>query len=88
MENVLVQAAIYLGTTVLAVPLAARLGLGSVLGFLAGGLLIGPVLGLVGRESEELLHFGEYGIAVMLFLVGLEVSPRVLWGLRQIFFFF
>lgn len=83
MENVLVQAAVYLGTTVLAVPLAARLGLGSVLGFLAGGLLIGPVLGLVGRESEELLHFGEYGIAVMLFLVGLEVSPRSLWALRQ-----
>ncbi|TNC70861.1 cation:proton antiporter [Rubellimicrobium roseum] len=83
MDNLLLQAAIYLGTAVLAVPLAARLGLGSVLGFLGAGLLIGPVLGLVGSESEDLRHFGEYGIAVMLFLVGLEVSPRALWELRH-----
>ena len=83
MDNLLVQAAVYLGMAVLAVPLASRLGLGSVLGFLAAGLLIGPVLGLVGRESADLRHFGEYGIAVMLFLVGLEVSPRALWELRH-----
>ena len=83
MESLLVQAAVYLGTAVLAVPLASRLGLGSVLGFLGAGLLIGPVLGIVGHESEELRHFGEYGVAVMLFLVGLEVSPRALWGLRH-----
>ncbi len=83
MDHLLIQAAIYLGTAVLAVPLASRLGLGSVLGFLGAGLLIGPVLGLVGSESEDLLHFGEFGIAVMLFLVGLEVSPRALWELRR-----
>ncbi len=83
MDHFLVQAAVYLGTAVLAVPLASRLGLGSVLGFLAAGLLIGPVLGIVGRESEDLRHFGEYGVAVMLFLVGLEVSPRALWELRH-----
>lgn len=83
MDSLLVQAAVYLGTAVLAVPLASRLGLGSVLGFLGAGLLIGPVLGLVGHESDELRHFGEYGVAVMLFLVGLEVSPRALWELRR-----
>ncbi len=83
MDHLIVQAAVYLGAAVLAVPLAARLGLGSVLGFLGAGIVIGPVLGLVGRESEALRDFGEYGIAVMLFLVGLEVSPRALWSLRQ-----
>lgn len=82
-DHLLLQAVIYLGTTVLAVPLAARLGLGSVLGFLGAGLLIGPVLGLVGSEAEDLLDFGELGIAMMLFLVGLEVSPRMLWELRR-----
>ena len=64
MDHLLIQAVIYLGTTVLAVPLAARLGLGSVLGFLGAGLLIGPVLGLVGSEAEGLLDFGELGIAM------------------------
>ncbi len=83
MDHLIVQAAVYLGAAVLAVPLAARLGLGSVLGFLGAGIVIGPVLGLVGRESEALRDFGEYGIAVMLFLVGLEVSPRALWSLRH-----
>ncbi|TNC51625.1 potassium transporter [Rubellimicrobium rubrum] len=83
MDHLLIQAVIYLGTTVLAVPLAARLGLGSVLGFLGAGLLIGPVLGFVGSEAEGLLDFGELGIAMMLFLVGLEVSPRMLWELRR-----
>lgn len=83
MESLLVQAAVYLGTALLAVPLAARLGLGSLLGFLGAGILIGPVMGVVGRESEALRAFGEYGIAVMLFLVGLEVSPRALWKLRH-----
>jgi CPA2 family monovalent cation:H+ antiporter-2 len=83
MDHLIVQAAVYLGAAVLAVPLAARLGLGSVLGFLGAGIVIGPVLGLVGRESQALRDFGEYGIAIMLFLVGLEVSPRALWSLRR-----
>ena len=85
MNDLLLQAALYLGAAVIAVPLAARLGLGSVLGFLAAGLAIGPGLGLLGSETEALRHFGEYGIAVRLFLVGLEVSPRALWELRHRF---
>ncbi len=83
MEGFLVQAAIYLGAAVLAVPLATRLGLGSVLGYLCAGLLIGPVLGLVGSEAEEIRHFAEFGVVMMLFLIGLELEPRALWGMRH-----
>ena len=63
---------------------AARLGLGSVLGYLAAGVVIGPaVLGLVGREGQDVMHFAEFGVIVMLFLVGLELQPSKLWSLRM-----
>ena len=83
MESFLLQATIYLGAAVIAVPLAARLGLGSVLGYLAAGLVIGPILGLVGSETEDLRHFAEFGVVMMLFLIGLELEPRALWDMRQ-----
>lgn len=83
MGEALVQALVFLGTALVAVPLAVRLGLGSVLGYLGAGLLIGPALGLVGSEAEGLRHLGEYGVVLMLFLVGLEVEPRALWALRR-----
>ncbi len=83
MESFLFQASIYLGAAVLAVPLAARLGLGSVLGYLAAGILIGPVFGLVGTETKDLQHFAEFGVVMMLFLIGLELEPRVLWNMRD-----
>ena len=83
MESFLFQASIYLGAAVLAVPLAARLGLGSVLGYLAAGILIGPVFGLVGTETEDLQHFAEFGVVMMLFLIGLELEPRALWDMRD-----
>ena len=84
MEGFLFQASIYLAAAVIAVPLAARLGLGSVLGYLAAGILIGPVLGLVGgHETEELQHFAEFGVVMMLFLIGLELDPRALWDMRH-----
>ena len=70
MNSLLLQAALYLGAAVVAVPLAARLGLGSVLGFLAAGLVIGPGLGLLGSDTVAFRHFGEYGIAGMLVYVG------------------
>ncbi len=57
MEGFLFQATLYLVTMVIAVPFASRLGLGSVLGYLAAGILIGPVLGLVGSETQDLQHF-------------------------------
>ncbi len=83
MEGFLFQATIYLAAAVIAVPFAARLGLGSVLGYLAAGILIGPVLGLVGAETKDLQHFAEFGVVMMLFLIGLELEPRALWDLRH-----
>lgn len=83
MEGFLFQATIYLAAAVIAVPIAARLGLGSVLGYLAAGILIGPLLGLVGSETKDLQHFAEFGVVMMLFLIGLELEPRALWDMRH-----
>ncbi len=83
METFLLQATIYLGAAVIAVPLAARLGLGSVLGYLLAGIVIGPVTGLVGTETQDLQHFAEFGVVVMLFLIGLELEPHALWDMRD-----
>ena len=74
---------IYLSAAVIAVPLSRALGLGSIIGYLAAGIAIGPWgLGLV-REVEDILHFAEFGVVLMLFLVGLELEPRRLWNLRR-----
>ncbi|MFK7877018.1 MAG: cation:proton antiporter [Paracoccaceae bacterium] len=83
METFLYQASIYLAAAVIAVPIAARMGLGSVLGYLAAGIMIGPVLGLVGSETADLQHFAEFGVVMMLFLIGLELEPRALWDMRH-----
>lgn len=82
-EGFFFQAFIYLTATVLSVPLAKRLGLGSVLGYLIAGVIIGPfVLGLVGEEQSDVMHFAEFGVVMMLFLIGLELQPSLLWKLR------
>lgn len=84
MEGALFQATIFLTAAVIAVPIAARMGLGSVLGYLAAGILIGPVLGLVGGyETLELQHVAEFGVVMMLFIIGLELEPRALWDMRH-----
>ncbi len=84
MEGFLFQATIFLAAAVIAVPLAARLGLGSVLGYLAAGIVIGQVPGLLGGHAqEELQHFAEFGVVMMLFLIGLELEPRALWDMRH-----
>lgn len=83
MDSFLFSAAIYLSAAVIAVPLAARLGLGSVLGYLLAGIIIGPILGLVGSETQDLQHFAEFGVVMMLFLIGLELDPRALWAMRM-----
>lgn len=85
MESFLLVATVYLMTMVIAVPLSARLGLGSVLGYLISGILIGPVLGFAGSEGEmaDLQHFAEFGVVMMLFLIGLELEPRALWQMRK-----
>lgn len=85
MENDLLLAAfVYLSIAVLAVPLANRFGLGSVLGYLIAGIVIGPfALNLTGGGHSDVLHFAEFGVVLMLFLIGLELQPQVLWKLRK-----
>lgn len=81
--NFFFQATIYLLSAVIMVPIAKKLGLGSVLGYLIAGVLIGPfLLGFVGREGQDIMHFAEFGVVMMLFLVGLELEPALLWRLR------
>lgn len=81
MDGFLYQAFIYLTAAVVAVPIAKRLGLGSVLGYLIAGVVIGPLLGLVG-DTQDLQHFAEFGVVMMLFIVGLELEPKALWDMR------
>ncbi|MBU2972424.1 monovalent cation:proton antiporter-2 (CPA2) family protein [Pseudoalteromonas sp. C2R02] len=77
------MAVIYLVAAIIAVPVAKRLGLGSVLGYLLAGILISPnLLGLVGDQTS-VMHFAEFGVVMMLFLVGLELQPARLWKLRH-----
>ena len=83
MGGLLFQAFIYLCAAVIAVPIAKRLGLGSVLGYLLAGIIIGPVIGLVGSETQQIQHFAEFGVVMMLFLVGLELKPSMLWQMRN-----
>ena len=74
---------IYLLAAVVAVPLAKKLGLGSIIGYLAAGIAIGPWgLGLV-TNVQDILHFAEFGVVLMLFLIGLELEPKRLWSLRR-----
>jgi monovalent cation:H+ antiporter-2, CPA2 family len=84
-QGILLQVTIYLAAAVVAVPLSRWLGFGSVLGYLAAGVAIGPALGLVGSESESesVQAFAEYGVVLMLFLIGLEMRPRILWDMRH-----
>lgn len=73
----------YLAAAVVAVPIAHRLGLGSILGYLLAGVLVGPsVLHWVGRFSSDVMTVSEFGVVMMLFLVGLELEPRKLWHMR------
>jgi len=77
------QAFIYLTAAVISVPIAKRLGLGSVLGYLIAGVAIGPfALDLVGARGQDIMHFAEFGVVMMLFLVGLELEPSRVWRMR------
>lgn len=74
----------YLASAVVMVPLAKKLGLGSVLGYLLAGVLIGPaILGFIGEEGQDVMHFAEFGVVMMLFLIGLELEPALFWKLRK-----
>ncbi|MTD41061.1 glutathione-regulated potassium-efflux system protein KefC [Erwinia sp. CPCC 100877] len=78
----LIQALIYLGSAALIVPIAVRLGLGSVLGYLIAGCIIGPWGLRLVTDAETILHFAEIGVVLMLFVIGLELDPQRLWRLR------
>lgn len=82
MIDFLMLAFIFLVAGVIAVPIASRLGLGSVLGYLIAGILISPVLALLQVDVVAIQHFAEFGVVMMLFLVGLELEPRLLWDMR------
>ncbi len=83
-EKAFINAFIYLAASLLAVLIGKRLGLGAVLGYLLVGALIGPWgLKLIGREGEQVMHFAEFGVVMMLFLVGLELQPAKLWQMRK-----
>jgi glutathione-regulated potassium-efflux system ancillary protein KefC/glutathione-regulated potassium-efflux system protein KefB len=76
-------AVIYLAAAIVAVPIAKRLGLGSVLGYLIAGILIGPFAFELVGDQTDVMHFAEFGVVMMLFLVGLELQPSRLWKLRH-----
>jgi monovalent cation:proton antiporter-2 (CPA2) family protein len=83
MSGGLYQTIVYLLAAIVAVPLAKRLGLGSVIGYLLAGTVIGPhALGLAGG-NDDVMHFAEFGVVMMLFVIGLELRPAVLWQMRR-----
>ncbi|NYS42354.1 glutathione-regulated potassium-efflux system protein KefB, partial [Pseudomonas syringae pv. actinidiae] len=86
-EGSLLQAAVvFLLAAVLTVPLAKRLKLGAVIGYLFAGVIIGPsVLGLIG-DTESVSHISELGVVLLLFIIGLELSPKRLWVMRKAVF--
>ena len=83
MDSILFEATLYLAAMVIAVPLSVRLGLGSVLGYLMAGVALGPILQQTGADPHDLQHFAEFGVVMMLFLIGLELNPRGLWEMRD-----
>lgn len=82
MTGFLLLATVFLVAGVIAVPIASRLGLGSVLGYLIAGIAISPVLVWLNVDVVSLQHFAEFGVVMMLFLVGLELEPKMLWDMR------
>jgi CPA2 family monovalent cation:H+ antiporter-2/glutathione-regulated potassium-efflux system protein KefB len=82
-HSLLFQSMVYLAAAIIFVPIAKKVGLGAVLGYLLAGVIIGPsVLGFIGREGEDIMHFAEFGVVMMLFLIGIELEPKLLWRMR------
>lgn len=85
-SDFLVQAAIFLCSAIILVPLFKKLGLGSVLGYLIAGIAIGPYALMLVEDPQHVLHFAEFGVVLMLFLVGLELESQKVWELRKLLF--
>ncbi len=83
MDSILFEATLYLVAMVVAVPLSVRLGLGSVLGYLIAGIALAPILRRTGADPHDLQHVAEFGVVMMLFLIGLELNPKGLWEMRH-----
>lgn len=79
------QTLMILGGAIIAAPIFKRLGLGTVLGYLAAGILIGPIARLI-NDGEALLHFSELGVVFLLFIIGLDLKPSRLWSMRHAIF--
>lgn len=84
MEGFLPQAVVYILAAIICVPIAKRLGMGSVLGYLIAGIVIGPYLLGFLSEGEDIMHKAEFGVVMMLFLIGLELEPKNLWKMRDL----
>ena len=83
-SDFLSQALVYLAAAVICVPIAKKVGMSSVLGYLLSGIIIGPfVLGFVGEEGQDIMHVAEFGVVMMLFLIGLELEPEAFWAMRK-----
>lgn len=83
MDSFLLLAFLFLIAGVVAVPIASMLGLGSVLGYLIAGIALSPILSALHVDVVSLQHFAEFGVVMMLFLVGLELEPKILWQMRS-----
>lgn len=84
--NLMLQATLFLGAAILLVPLGKRFGIATVLGYLITGLILGPSFLDVAGDAETLLHFSEFGVVMLLFIIGLELQPSRLWALRRSIF--
>ena len=83
MTDILLITVLFMFAGVVAVPIASRLKLGSVLGYIIAGIIISPVLVTLKVDVTTLQHFAEFGVVMMLFLVGLELEPSLLWKMRN-----
>ena len=83
MTDFLLISYIFLLAGIIAVPIASKLALGSVLGYLLAGIAISPVLTYLNVDVVSIQHFAEFGVVMMLFIVGLELEPKMLWSMRN-----